>query len=525
MRLNKFAYVWVSILCCVIPALAAANVQATNLYQSVDQALKHSPQLKALVHNHEAIAQDLRQSFGLKRPSVDLTFGYGLEQHSDDATRETGAVPADTDWDPKEDASLRLTQIVYDGGETRSQISIQKALLDSADYRVQAATQAIALDAISAHLDVYMQRELIALARKNLKIHQDIYQLLAEREQAGAGDIADVNQTQARLARAQSDMLIKKADLSRAVANYMRVIGSSPPGELAYAKAPQTMPNSMEEALIWTEQKNPELLAFNAAIKEAEARLALARSPFKPKINLELSSSYKDNYEGSDTWQNTNEAMVVMRWNLYKGGQDKAGKKAALSRKYQSQSNRDDVLLELRKSTSATWTNYVSLKRQKQAFRDATNYSRNTFEAYLNQFSISRRSLIDVLNAESDYFQSASQLVVVTVNELLEAYRILKLGGELTITNLSRAAGESDELNLLSQSLVFPSAEDIVSPAPWNRALYDVNAANKSSEDGDSSERQNPQKHWRPDPSIARSLSGARDDQDGIPDLRSMLLR
>ena len=103
--------------------------------------------------------------------------------------------------------------------------------------------------------------------------------------------------------------------------------------------------------------------------------------------------------------------MLILRWNLYKGGQDKAGENAALSRKYQSRSNRDDKLLELREEASAAWAIYISLRRQKKAYRDAATYSQKTFDAYLKQFSVSQRSLLDVLSAENDYFQSASQLL------------------------------------------------------------------------------------------------------------------
>jgi hypothetical protein len=162
--------------------------------------------------------------------------------------------------------------------------------------------------------------------------------------------------------------------------------------------------------------------------------------------------------------------MIVLQWNLFRGGQDKAGEKAAVSRKYQNRSSRDDLLLQLRESISAAWTDYLSLQKQKLAYRDAADYSRNTFEAYLNQFSVSKRSLLDVLNAESDYYQSASQLVVVTVNEILEAYRILNLGGELSISRLSQDTGNAEELSQLARPIVFSTAARALGPEPQIQA-------------------------------------------------------
>ena len=428
----KTIYLIPILLFIILSAPTTVIAGATTLYQSVEKALSTNPQLKALAQNSQASQHDLKQSRGGYLPSVDLSLGYGLEQHSDDVTRESGADPSDSDWDPRGDADLKLTQLIYDGGETGSQVSIQKALLDSANYQLQAGTQAIALEAVTAHLNVFLQRELVALAEKNVKVHRDIYQSLAEREKAGAGSISDVTQVQARLARAESTLYLSKAELSQAMANYSRVVGSRP-GELAGAGVPETLPQTLEEAQQQMEQNNPELLALDAEIVEADSRLTLARSNYMPKIDLELSSRYNDQLEGDSSWQNTNAALLLLRWNLFRGGQDKEGVNSALSRKYQSRSNRSAKLVELTEATSTVWANYLALQRQKVAFRDAVKYSRKTFDAYLKQFSVSRRSLLDVLIVENDGFQSAVQLATVRTNETIAAYRILALMGALQV--------------------------------------------------------------------------------------------
>ena len=145
---------------------SSVHAQATTLYQSVEKALAYSPRLQAQTHNHAAFEYDLKKARARYRPSIDLLLGYGVEQHSDSTTRQPGAVPSDTDADPRGDATLTLTQQIYDWGETSQHVSVQKALLDSAYFELQGATQAITLAAIRAHLEVYRQRELVALAQK-----------------------------------------------------------------------------------------------------------------------------------------------------------------------------------------------------------------------------------------------------------------------------------------------------------------------------------------------------------------------
>jgi hypothetical protein len=259
------------------------------------------------------------------------------------------------------------------------------------------------------------------------------------------------------MARAQSVLIISQSDLRGAISNYARVVGVEPE-ELDFAELPKTMPGSLDDALTWAEQKNPGLMALNARIMEADARVDLARSAFKPKFNIELSSRYHDQLEGDPSWQHTNDAMLVMRWNIFNGGQDKQATNAALSRKYQSRSNRDDKLIELRESTAIAWADFLSLQSQKKFTREAVVSSKKTFDAYMKQYSVSRRSLLDVLNAEREYFQSARQLVQVTVDEIIAAYRILRLGGELQVAETAGAGAIPNDLNKLSQAIVLPAA-------------------------------------------------------------------
>jgi adhesin transport system outer membrane protein len=447
---TKTIYLILLLLFIVLSAPTTVVAGATTLCQSVDQALASNPELQAVAHANRALQYDLKQSRGGYLPSVDLLLAAGAELR-------------DSDWDSPGDATLRLTQKVYDGGETGSQISIQKALLELGDYQLQAAAQAISLAAVTAHLNVFWQRELVFLAEKTLKIHRDIYQLLAEREQAGAGSIADVTQAQARLARAESTLYLSQADLSQAIANYTRVIGG-PPEELARAGVPETLPQTLEEALQRTEQDNPELLALDAEIAEADSRVALARSKHKPRIDLELSSRYDNHLDGDQSWgdtgdqswEYTNTAKLLMRWNLFNGGQDKAGANSALSRKHQSRSRRTAKLIELREATSTAWANYLSSQRQKRAYRDAVDYSRKTSDAYLEQFSVSQRSLLDVLIAENDHFHSGVQLVAVSMNETIAAYRILALMGVLQVPRCAgvREYPEGSEYSAESQTIV-----------------------------------------------------------------------
>ncbi|MCP4748649.1 MAG: TolC family outer membrane protein [Desulfobacteraceae bacterium] len=402
-----------------------------GLHHSVLQALKTNPQIKAISYEVEALEHNLKQARRGFMPTLDVTLGYGPEQYSTRARRQEGADPSDSDWYERKDATLTLTQPLFAGGKIINQVRIGKSQFESGRFGLQAAIHSIILEAITAHLNLVQERELVLLAKNNIDIHSDIYQSLAERAKAGAGSIADASKAKTRMAQAQSSLYLIQANLSKAEANYIQVIGESAAPKLAPAIVPQNLPDSLLETFDLIKKKNPELLAMNASVKEANSRLGLARSNYLPKIDLELSSSYYDGKEGDPSWQQTNAAMVQLSWNLFNGGQDKSGVNAAASRKQQSRALRTVKLKQLKATAATVWEYYLSMQRQKSAYQQATDSSRKTFNAYLNQFNISKRSLLEVLSAVNDYFQSTFQLVKVSTNEVLAAYRILELTGGL----------------------------------------------------------------------------------------------
>ncbi len=417
---------------------ALAADQAVTIKDSVVTALEYNPRLKVLRDNHEAIGFELDRARGGYFPRVDAFAGYGTEAHSDERTRRGDGPGGDyPDGDAEHrfysrgEASIQLTQLLYDGMETASRVGVEEAKQDSARLRVLDNAESISLDAIIAHMEVYRQRELVALAEKNVRDHEEILGMLSERQRAGAGSIADVSQTESRLARAKGSLAETRSTLKAAEANYQRVVGKLAGDVQYFTPPPPLLPKSHEAALEAVKTGNPKVRALEYNVAEAQSRIDLSNANFLPKVNLELSSSYEDQVESSTTYEHNNQAMVRMRWNLINGGSDVADRKAAIARKAQSANNKDDQLVQVIEETSATWAKLVANKEQVVNFGDATTQSQKTLDSYMKQFTVGQRTLLDVLDARNEVFQSSGLLVTAKVNEVIAAERLLALAGKL----------------------------------------------------------------------------------------------
>lgn len=419
-------------LAAVLVLTGVQSVQAAeptvSINDTVSTALGYSPRLKVLKANHEAIGFELDRAKAGYLPSLDLTAGYGTESHSDETTRDEGN---DTSFYSRGEASLRLTQLLYDGSETSSQVGVEAAKLDSAKLRVFDNAEAIALDAIIAHMEVYRQRALYGLAEKNVRDHEEILGMLNERQKAGAGSIADVSQTEGRLARARASMAETRSTLKGAEANYQRMVGKVA-GSLENIAIPADQaPKSLDEVVQAVTANNPKVRALDYNVKEAAARVDLSNSGFLPKVNLELSTSYDDQVESNDSWEHNNQAMVRLRWNLFNGHATVSDRKAAIARKEQAASSKDDQLVQVIEEAAATWARLESARQEVVDYGKATASSEKTLDYYMKQFNVGQRTLLDVLDARNELFQSSGLLVTAKANEVIAVKRLLALEGKL----------------------------------------------------------------------------------------------
>lgn len=397
-----------------------------SLQKSVIDTLRYAPRLEMIKHNREAVSHDLDKSKGRWYPKLDIRGGYGSDSYNVE-----GRYDDEGDWKSRTEVSAILSQRLYDGGEASSQIRLDERRAASLDYRVFDNAESLALDAVIANLEVYRQRELLFLAEENAKAHRDILASLKEREEAGAGSVADVTQTQGRLAMAQASIEKTRTALQAALNEYQRLTGVLP-GKITMTPYPQEMvPGSLEEMTAQALASNPKINAADEDVNAEAERVNIAKANYHPYVYFELSSTYSDGVENQEYWERTDAAMVRFNWNLFNGGSDVAGHKATKARKRQAEADKYDLTLAVENETRTTWAQYQSSLNEVKEYTAAVQFNRNTKEIYLDQFGVARRSLLDVLDSENEVFQSASQLVTSSVNEQIAAYKLMALAGNL----------------------------------------------------------------------------------------------
>lgn len=402
----------------------------TTMKDTVQKTLSYNPTIKGFQEYRQAAQHDLRRARSDWFPRLDLRAGYGAERWNDTTTRRRDNGQDTTTFYDRSTVNATLSQIIWDGMATWNRVTLSEQRLDSAHSRLFDNAEALSLDALLAHIEVYRQNRLLALADLNVRNHERILSSQFARQRSGASTMADVTQTQSRLTRTQATKVETQAALEVAMANYERLTGTLP-GNLETPQTPQQAYASLEDAITRAQAGNFKIKALQSDFEASKTQIELDKAPFHPTVTLDLGQDYNWRVQSSDTYSYGTSLMLNVNWNLFRGGYDWYNVKGDRARSRQSHNELLAQMDAIAEETSATWSQLVSAREQVKFFTDGVKFATRTRDMYLEQFNVGQRSLLDVLDSENEVYTASIQLVTAQQNVIAAQYRLLALGGEL----------------------------------------------------------------------------------------------
>lgn len=86
---------------------------------------------------------------------------------------------------------------------------------------------------------------------------------------------------------------------------------------------------------------------------------------------------------------------------------------------------------ELGQQIDDAWNAWLTAQRLAANYREAVRFNTLTRDAYLEQFVLGERSLLDILDAESELYNSETELLTARNNVVVGAWRIYGITGRL----------------------------------------------------------------------------------------------
>ncbi|WEJ62916.1 TolC family outer membrane protein [Thiomicrorhabdus lithotrophica] len=416
---------------------------AMELVPTIEDAIIHNPEFREQLKVYQGTQAELDGAEGSWLPTVDIAAGIGLEETDNVSNGSSTSLT-------RKESSIRITENLFEGFKTENEIDRQQAKMDAAAYSAEAKANQIALDMTEAYVNLLKEQELLRLEGDNKKTHERILDQITQRTDAGIGNQVEVDQAKARLALANSNEMAARNNYNDALSRFQRVLGRMPDNDLIKPSVEFQLPASLTEATDIALLNHPTLRSANADIAEAQAQHRSAKSTYYPRFDIEIEKRWDEDINGIEGKDENLQAMLRMRYNLYNGGKDSANRNRTAAAVQQSAEIRNNARRQTIENLRYAWSAKKYVGEQLVYIKEHIKLTYETLEGYRKQFSIGRRSLLDLLNTEDEYNSALRTLVTSESEYLIAQYRILNGMGTLLDTlqvNVKYATVESDYSN------------------------------------------------------------------------------
>lgn len=407
------------------PAAAPPDIPAPKqsaLRPVVEYSLNSNPEVQTAWDRFLAAMDATDVARGEYLPNVDLSLrgGVGRQDFIDQSN--------EVDFTPR-GASLTITQMLYDGWATPSQVNLQQEEARARYFDLMAQIETTALEVVTAYQDVRRFRGLVELARKNLQEHQRVLEQIRERVDAGVSRAADLDQATARLALAESNLITEQNNLHDVSARFQRVVGLAPPVNLSSIEDALSFraPTDIVKALSAANAENPTLLSAVASIHAAKYNVKRNQARHLPRLDLQLSGDYGEDIQRIQGRTSDTSAELVVSWNLFNGLADRAAVSQAVNEVSVASDIRETRCRNVRQTVRIAHNDLARLADQKRFLSVQQQSTDKARAAYLSQFRLGQRSLLDLLDSQNEYFQTSRSVLENQVN--LETAQARTLAG------------------------------------------------------------------------------------------------
>jgi len=416
-------------------ALLASTALATTLEEAVQRAVQNNPDVGAASSDRRAADEQVRQARAGYFPRADIRTAIGREYANTPSTR-AGSPPWEDDSTNKNrtDASLTVRQMLFDGFETESDVARRQALAESSASRVLQSAEATGLDAIEAFIETLRVADILAINRENVRTHESYVAALQKRLDRGAGDVGDLRRAQSRLASAKGQLIDAEGRMKDVEARYMRIVGE-PAGTLDRPAPPeQALPPDVEAAVELGLRANPLTQRAEAELEAARAQSRQAKSGYYPQFDVELNGQTGDNLRGVKGRDTSANALLVMRYNLTRGGADMARSQEAIERQAAATQRLAAARADVERDMRLSWSALRSARARAIATDEQVRSDARGRDAFRRQFDLGRARILDLLDSERDYYNSLQLRTSQEATALFGAYRVLQSAGVLLRT-------------------------------------------------------------------------------------------
>jgi outer membrane protein len=438
-----------------LAATLAFSVQAQNLVELIDAAKKYDATYLSARSQYEAnlARADQALSYILPNASLVLTanrqeLDYTAQIIPPSANSAGQPISGYQRWYINQSAQINLTQPLYRPANLLAYDQSKKQISQALTQLVT-AEQDLLVRVSQAYFDVLASQDSLAFIRAQKSAVAEQLASAKRNFEVGTATITDTREAEARydLARAQeiaaeNDLRVKRLILDQSVG----MVNIKPKPLAKEVPMPVVLPADQETWVQAAQGIHPALLNAQLNLDIAKMEIDRARAGHKPTVDLQLGYSGARNVNGTATsgaipYTNhvvSPNAAVVMTVPLFSGfSVDNRIRETV----YLEEKARTDLEGTERNVAQATRTAYMNVESglgQIKALEAAERSSQVALEANNLGYKVGVRINIDVLNSQSQLYQTKRDLSKARYDLLVGVLKLRQANGSLKYEDLQQ---------------------------------------------------------------------------------------
>jgi len=433
-------------LCAAVVGALALPARGQSLVDLYDSARGYDATYQSARAQYDANLARAAQATAGILPSVGLSAGANRTEYEFDTA--AGNVSRGL---PSQTAGINASQPLYRPAnwatyeQGKRQVDIASALLDTAE-------QDLIVRVTQAYFDVLASQDNLSLVGAQKAAVAEQLASAKRNFEVGTSTITDSREAQARFDLVvaqelafQNDLQVKKIVLDQLVGRP----GSVPARLRGPVVLPRLVPADVNAWLMPADAVHPAIRQARLGVDVAGLEVQKAEAGHKPTVDATLGYNVSNNPQGTPTSlgrSRVNAASVGVNFNLplFAGFAVQNRIKETLALQEQSRAVLESTRRGVAQATQTAYLGLLSGAGQVKALEAAEASSQSALEANQLGYKVGVRINIDVLNAQSQLFQTKRDLAQSRYNVLVGNLRLRQANGTL----------KADDLQLINAMVV-----------------------------------------------------------------------
>ena len=411
----------------------AARAETLTLNQALALAYDTNPELEGARAAVRAVDENVAIANSAWRPSVNAAASYGVQHGT-----VSGFASAFNSHPLTGEVSV--TQQIFRGGRTYAEVGRAISQVRSARAELNDTERTILLNAATAYLDVIRDEAVLNLNRENVRSLEAEYDGAKTQHGAGAITRTDVDQSEARLARARSDLAAAERQLAASREAFSATIGRPAP-TLEPAPSLPPVPANVDAARAVGADRSPKILQAKADWKAADFAVADAIGALMPQLSVSAQAEYLRDAAGTNVFATKSPQTILsvtgqLNVPIYQGGAEEATVRRAKELRGQALLAINSAQRQVWQDVSNAWEALRTAQIQVAANDAQVVADTHALDGVKQEQQAGERSILDILNAQQELVSAEVAAVQARHDTTVAAYRLLWATGQLTAKDL-----------------------------------------------------------------------------------------